>query len=201
MERRGSIIVAAVSAGILVAGAAATVAIVNASQAAPEPDTLALVVDPVAVTTPIASGPSFQPEPLPEIVVASPSATADPIEQAGVPASPQAEPTQGAESGSISASRARSLVLAEAPGSVVSVDKTTRGEYAAYAVKVKRADGSTVTGYVTRADGVIFDWTQTAAPAPAYADDDAEGQDADGQGVQTHVDSGHEGSDHDGDDD
>ncbi len=205
MERRGSIIVAAVSAGIIVAGGAATVAIVNASQAAPEPDTIALVVDPVAVTTPIASRPSFQPEPLPEIVFASPSATADPTEQAGVPASPQAEPEQSAKSGSISASRARSLVLAEAPGSVMSVGKTTRGGYAAYAVKVKRADGSTVTGYVTRVDGVIFDWTQTAAPAPAYEDDEYEEEEYEEEGDEDededHEESEHEGSDHDEDDD
>ena len=196
MERRGSIIVAAVTAGILVAGAAATFSIVNASQAAPEPDTIALVVDPAAaVTGTTESGPTFQPEPLPEIVFTSPSASPDPEQPADDPASPQADPEQSTKSGSISASTARSLVLAEAPGSVVSVGKTTRGGFPAFAVKVKQADGSTVTGYVTRADGVIFDWTQTAAPAPAYADDENESEnEGDEEGE-------HEGSDHDGDDD
>ena len=198
MERRGSIIVATVTAGILVAGTAATFSIVNASQAAPGPDTIALVVDPAAaVTGTTASGPTFQPEPLPEIVFTSSSA------------SPDSE--QGTTSGSISASKARSLVLAEAPGSVVSVGKTTRGGFAAFAVEVERADGSTVTGYVTRADGVIFDWTQTAAPAAAYVDDEEEGEYEGGEeseyegGEESEYEGGeeseHEGSDHDGDDD
>ena len=196
MERRGSIIVAAVTAGILVAGAAATFSIVNASQAAPEPDTIALVVDPAAaVTGSTGSGPTFQPEPLPEIVFTSPSASPDPEQPADDPASPQADPEQSTKSGSISASTARSLVLAEAPGSVVSVGKTTRGGFPAFAVKVMQADGSTVTGYVTRADGVIFDWTQTAAPAPAYADDENESENEGDEGSEN------EGSDHDGDDD
>ena len=184
MERRGSIIVATVTAGILVAGTAATFSIVNASQAAPGPDTIALVVDPAAaVTGTTASGPTFQPEPLPEIVFTSSSA------------SPDSE--QGATSGSISASKARSLVLAEAPGSVVSVGKTTRGGFAAFAVEVERADGSTVTGYVT--------------PAAAYVDDEEEGEYEGGEegeyegGEEGEYEGGeeseHEGSDHDGDDD
>jgi hypothetical protein len=204
MERRGSIIVAAVTAGILVAGTAATFSIVNASQAEPEPDTIALVVDPAAaVAGTTASGPTFQPEPLPEIVFTTSSASPDPGQPADDLASPQADPEQSATSGSISASRARSLVLAEAPGSVVSVGKTTRDGFPAFAVKVKRADGSTVTGYVTRADGVIFDWTQTAAPAPAYADDEEEGEyEGDEEGEEEDdEESEHEGSDHDGDDD
>lgn len=200
MERRGSIIVAAVSAGILVAGAAATFSIVNAAQAAPEPDTIALVVDPAAaVTSTRASGPTFQPEPLPEIVFTTPPASAGPVQPVGEPTPPQAEQGQSATSGSITASTARSLVLAEAPGSVMSVGKTTRGGFPAFAVKVKRADGSTVTGYVTRADGVIFDWTQTAAPAPAYSDDEDEyeGDEESEEGEEGE----YEGSDHDGDDD
>lgn len=205
MNRTGSIIITAVSAGILVSGAVATVAIVNAAQAAPEPNTVALVVDPAAaVTTPIVSGPSFEPEPLPEIVFTTPYESSNEQQLPGL-ASPQADPEQSTASGSISASKARSLVLAEAPGSVMSVGKTTRGGYAAYAVKVKRADGSTVTGYVTRADGVIFDWTQTAAPAPAYEDDEYEEEEYQEEGDEDededHEESEHEGSDHDEDDD
>ena len=78
----------------------------------------------------------------------------------------------------------------------MSVGKTTRGGFPAFTVKVKRADGSTVTGYVTRADGVIFDWTQTAAPAPAYSDDEYEYE-----GDEESEEGEYEGSDHDGDDD
>ena len=89
------------------------------------------------------------------------------------------------------------LVLAEVPGTLVSVAKTTRGGFPSFAVTVMRADGSTVTGYVDRADGVIHDWTQTAAPAPAYNDDDEEGE----EGDESESESEHEGSDHDGDDD
>ena len=64
---------------------------------------------------------------------------------------------------------------------------------------------------MTRADGVIFDWTQTAAPAAAYVDDEDEGEYEGGEegeyegGEEGEYEGGeeseHEGSDHDGDDD
>lgn len=170
MNRKGSIGVAAAAAGILIAGATASVAVFSASQAVPEPEAITLVVDASAANA-VAAAPIFEPGPLPEIVIAS--------------AVPEA-------ASSISAATAKRLVLAEVPGTFVSVTKATRGGFPSFAVTVKRADGSTVTGYVDQTDGVIHDWTQTAAPAPAYNDEE---YDEEEEGSE------YEESDHDGDDD
>jgi len=171
MNRKGSIVVAAATAGILVAGATASVAVFSASQAVAEPDAITLVVADAAT-------PSFEPGPLPEIGINS-------------------TVTKGASL--ISEATAKSLVLAEVPGTLVSVAKETRGGFPSYAVTVKRADGSTVTGFVDQTDGVIHDWTQTTAPAPAYIDDEDEGKEyEEGEEGEEYE---HEGSDHDGDDD
>jgi hypothetical protein len=178
MNRKGSIAVAAATAGILIAGATASVAVFSASQAVPEPEAITLVVADTEVgLDPIAAAPTFEPVPLPEIVITS---------------------TVPKAASSISEATAKSLVLAEVPGTLVSVAKATRGGFPSYAVTVKRADGSTVTGYVDQADGVIHDWTQTAAPAPAYNDDDDKGEEEE---EEDDDESEHEGSDHDGDDD
>ena len=79
----------------------------------------------------------------------SPSATAEEVEE-------------------IAGDQARDIVLQATGGGVVKhVDKTTRGEYSAWAVQVLRHDGSIVTGYVEATTGVIFDWVvDQAAPAP-----------------------------------
>ena len=168
MNRKGSIVVAAAAAGILIAGATASVAVFSASQAVPEPEAITLVVaDAATGQDPVDTAPTFEPVPLPEIVITS---------------------TVPKAASSISAATAKRLVLAEVPGTLVSVAKATRGGFPSFAVTVKRADSSTVTGYVDQTNGVIHDWTQTAAPAPAYNDGDDEGEE-------------HEGSDHDGDDD
>ena len=179
MNRKGSIGVAAAAAGILIAGATAGVAVFSASQAVAEPEAITLVVDASAANAgATAAAPIFEPGPLPEIVIAS-----------TVP-----EASSSSSATTISAATAKRLVLAEVPGTFVSVTKATRGEFPSYAVTVKRADGSTVTGYVDQADGVIHDWTQTAAPAPAYNDDEYD-EDEEEEGSE------YEESDHDGDDD
>jgi hypothetical protein len=201
MNRKGSIAVAAAAAGILVAGAAASVAVVSASQAVPEPEAITLVVDASAASPEPIAAPAFEPVPLPEIVIASPSNPG----QNPVPRTASGESQDSATSSttpeavsSISAATAERLVLAEVPGTLVSVAKTTRGGFPSFAVTVMRADGSTATGYVDRADGIIHDWTQTAAPAPAYNDDDDEEGKYSEEGESG---SEYEGSDHDGDDD
>ena len=171
MNRKGSIGVAAAAAGILIAGATAGVAVFSASQAVAEPEAITLVVADAAA-------PTFEPLPLPEIVIAR-----------TVP-----EASSSISATTISAATAKRLVLAEVPGTFVSVAKETRGEFPSFAVTVKRADGSTVTGYVDQADGVIHDWTQTAAPAPGYNDDEYD-EDEEEEGSE------YEDSDHDGDDD
>lgn len=147
MKRSGTIAVIAVTAGVLVAGSAAAVAVVNAGSSAPEPPTLVAVVDPDAVVAPTA-GPSFVPAPLPDISLPAIAPTDD--------SAPKSLMTRAA---------AQAAVLGLASGDVLSVEPSDRGGYDAFAVAVRRADGSTVTGYVDRASGVVFDWTQKAAPA------------------------------------
>ncbi len=80
----------------------------------------------------------------------------------------------------ISAARAKRSVLKQVPGTVLSVTRTKHGGYPAYAVTVRRADGSTATGYVDRSSGVIFDWTQTAAPAAPSTSSTTSGSHASG---------------------
>ncbi len=86
---------------------------------------------------------------------ASPSASASPAATAE-------------ETAWISADAARDIVLTATNGGVVkSVEKTTRGEYSAWAVHLVRHDGSIVTGYVEASSGVLFDWVVNQdAPAP-----------------------------------
>ena len=70
---------------------------------------------------------------------------------------------------SLTIAEAKGIVLAQVSGDVVSATATERGGYQAIAVTVQRADGSRVTGYVETSSGVVFDWVQTQAPAPAAA--------------------------------
>ena len=195
MDRKAAIAVVAVTAGVLIAGATASLAVINASSSVSTPDTVTLVADPAAVPAEnVAAAPSLAASTLPEIVIpevvsAAPSAPAPANTPQSKP-SAKSSTTESVVASEISANEATKVVLAQASGKVMSVSKTTRGGYPAYAVKVLLGDGSTVTGYVSRADGVAFDWTQTAAPAttaPQTGDDDNGAHDDDGEG--------HEGGD------
>jgi hypothetical protein len=65
----------------------------------------------------------------------------------------------------ITSLQARSAVLAQVNGTVVSTTEVTRNGYEAFAVKVNLNDGSTATGYVDKKSGVVFDWNVIGAPA------------------------------------
>ena len=67
----------------------------------------------------------------------------------------------------ITSLQARTAVLAQVSGTVTSVTETNHQGYAAYAVSLNLADGSTATAYVDRSSGVVFDWDVVGAPAPA----------------------------------
>jgi len=66
------------------------------------------------------------------------------------------------------AKQARVKVQSAVPGTVLSVKKSIRSGYSAWAVSVSRSDGSVVVGYVDVKTGIAFDWTlaaSTGAPA------------------------------------
>lgn len=65
---------------------------------------------------------------------------------------------------------ATATVLGDVPGEVLSVARTQRDGFRAWAVTVGRADGSVVVGYVDRRSGIVFDWTVQAGPDQPVVD-------------------------------
>ena len=55
--------------------------------------------------------------------------------------------------------QARATVLTAVPGTVLSIKKKTRSGFTAWAITIKRSDGSVVVGYVGVKSGIAFDWT------------------------------------------
>lgn len=177
MERRSVIALTAVSAGVLVAGTVAGLAVVNAATSSTDQETSALtVVAPPTETRVIEPVADTSAASMPTIVVPEADQTA-----------PRFTRRQAAD-----------LVAAATGGTVLKTAKTTHAGYDAYAVQVRRSDGSIVTGHVESTSGVIYDWTvdRAADPAPAYKDDDHDGKGHDDDGDEHHEE--HEG---DGDDD
>lgn len=181
MERRTVIGVAAASAGVLIAGTVAGLAVVNASGGPSTSDTSSLTLaEPspdATVLTPLDTATTD--EPLPSIVVPA-------VEEASVRA--------------LTRKQAEDVVASATEGTVLGATATTHRGYDAYAVQVERPDGSIVTALVESTSGVIYDWTldRPAPPAPTYTDDDddhAEQGDKHGEDHEQH------GDDHEGDDD
>jgi hypothetical protein len=166
MERRNAIAVAAASAGVLITGTVAGVAVVNAATSWTESDDTTLTV-----AAPAASVQVLQPtalrmpeaDALPTIVVP----TAD---ESTIVVTPR-----------IARGQAADLVAAATGGTVLKTTPTTHNGYEAYAVQVERTDGSIITGMVESGSGVIYDWrvNKEAPPAPAYQDDDYDDHESD----------------------
>lgn len=182
MERRNAIAVAAASAGVLITGTVAGVAVVNAATSRTEADDTTLTV-----AAPAASTQTLQPtalvlpeaDALPTIVV------------------PTADESTMVVTPGITRAQAADLVAAATGGTVLKTTPTTHSGYKAYAVRVQRADGSIVTGMVESGSGVIYDWrvNKEAPPAPAYADDEYDEHESDEHESDEH------GDEHEGDDD
>ena len=68
------------------------------------------------------------------------------------------------------AKQARVKVQSAVPGSVLSVKKSIRSGYSAWAVSIARSDGSVVVGYVDVKTGIAFDWTLAASTGAAAID-------------------------------
>ncbi len=205
MERRSAITAIAVAAGVLVAGSVAAIAVVNAASGTPEPPSAALVVDPAAVlVTSAAPAPSLPVSELPAVPQVAPAST--PTTTAPSTPTPAPSPTKSRVTSrsttaasvpptiaprSISADEAKGAVLAQVDGEVTTVRKVDHGGYAAYAVTVHRTDGSTITGYVERETGVVYDCEQTAPPR--RDDSQQAGGEHGGEHEQAEHDGEHEG--------
>lgn len=184
MERKSIIAIVAGSAGILMAATVAGVAVVNAASsgtvAEPTSVVAAQPLTPNAAVEPSPWSGSTESLPLPEIVIPGSGSADDP----GSP---------------ITADQARSAAVKAADGEVLGTERVEHAGYDAYAVQIKRADGSIVTGYVEASTGVVYDWVvDQAAPAPqaTYEDDDEKHEDDDEK-----YEDDHEDEDHDDDDD
>jgi len=114
------------------------------------------------------------------------------------PSTPSPSPT--AEVMEISVEQAVTVVLNATNGGVVqNAEKTDRSGFSAWAIRVLRHDGSIITGYVDRVNGVAFDWVvNQEAPKPTAAS----GSGSSGSGSSSHDDDGHEdGHEHESDHD
>jgi len=167
MERKTTIATVAAAAGILVAGSAAGIAVVNAAASGVTPtvdDTVVVAgTAPLnAAVAPVAGLPAVPV--LSDAPVAAAQATADSAPSAE---SPSAAPLL------ITKEQATAAVIAATGGTVQSVSSGNHSGVASFAVTVARTDGSVVTGYVDKGSGVVFDWTvEKAAPKATYTDDD-----------------------------
>jgi len=95
---------------------------------------------------------------------------------------------------------ASALVLAQAPGAAIATSATTQDGYRAWAIQVRRTDGSVVTGFVDRTSGVVFAW-RVDQPAPAaggYAQTKEYGEEHESE---EHESDEHESEEHESDDD
>ena len=74
-----------------------------------------------------------------------------------------AQPAQAARL-PVTSTTALSKIQQEVPGLLTSLRKVKRDGFYAWAVTIKRSDGSVVVGYVDRRSGIVFDWTVQTAP-------------------------------------
>ena len=74
-----------------------------------------------------------------------------------------AQPAQAARL-PVTSTTALTKIQQEVPGLLTSLRKVKRDGFYAWAVTIKRSDGSVVVGYVDRKSGIVFDWTVQTAP-------------------------------------
>gem|GEM_PF-6355461 len=152
----------------------------------------------------VTAGSTVQAPPVESASISAPAASPEPVGAAELPPLPVIKlPAVGTDQGAgagtdqaaanvdLTANEATALVLERAPGKAVQATAATRDGYRAWAVSVRRSDGSQVTGFVDRASGVVFAWRldqQAQAPGEsgAYADDaddDADASDSENEGA------------------
>ncbi len=238
MQRSSLIATVIATAGIVGAASVASIAVVNAASSSDtDRGQISLVSATVAQTsdsTPTPSNQSAEPAPsiaatdLPALPTATPkpkkpSSSTRPSSTPSPKGPSQVTNSDDGDRESVSSRQAVKAALAAADGSVTSVTKVKHGSFQAWAVRINRTDGSTVTGYVDRVSGTVYDWVVNSA-APSHgngngngngnngnngsSDDDSSGDDDHGNnhgnGNGTNGGNGNNGGDdhgHDGDDD
>lgn len=183
MERRNAIAVTAASAGVLVAGTVAALAVMNAatSSTVAEESTLTVVAPPTtsAMVMPAVTGETASTE-LPTIVI----------------------PVAEQRTTGLTKRQAADLVAAASGGTVLATARTTHAGYDAYAIQVQRTDGSVVTGLVEASSGVIYNWRVDRAAEPVYADGYENEEYEEEEYEEGHEEEhGEEHEEHEGDDD
>lgn len=171
MKRNSTIASVAAATGIVGATVIAAISLMQATVTdGSENETITLAA--ATATTPMPSDLVFTPEPLPEIPVISDSAA------------PAASETQAsvatASTSQVNRDFATKAVVDATNGKVTGVETVTYNGVDAFAVTVKRTDGSVITGYVDRSTGDIYEWVVVkAAPAPVkqYEEDDDDDDD------------------------
>lgn len=214
MNRTGMLASIVAAGGVLVAASVASVAAINAAASNASATTDIALVDSTvprssATPRPTASAATLAPLPSVDEVLAS-TDTSTPAAQETAATTPQAPSGVGARA----AARA---AVAKSGGTVLSVERARHGGYPAWAVRIQRADGSVITGYVERESGVVYDWvvvrparpadtsgtSDTSGSAPASPRPSASHEEEHGSGHESGDDDQGEdsGSDSDSDDD
>jgi hypothetical protein len=99
---------------------------------------------------------------VPDVPVATPGQTAASTDQSIDPGNEPAAGQTQVRGPSVSSTTAQRAVLRYAGGRVMGTWTARHGGYSAYAIKIKRTDGSIIVGYVDRATGAVYDWTRVA---------------------------------------
>ena len=189
MKRNSTIASVAAATGIVGATVVAAISLMQATVTnGSENDTVTLAAPSATVSSDLV----FTPEPLPEIPVISDSTA------------PQASNSQASVSNAAQVNRnfATKAVVNATNGQVTGVEAMTHNGVDAFAVTVKRTDGSVITGYVDRSSGDIYEWAVVkAAPAPVkqYEEDDEEYEEEEYQ--EEHEEEEHEGEEDERDND
>lgn len=175
MKRNSTIASVAAATGIVGATVIAAISLMQATVTdGSENDTIMLAA--ATATTPTPSDLVFTPEPLPEIPVISDSTAPSPSEtKASV---------ESASTSQVNRDFATKAVVNATNGKVTGVETMTYNGVDAFAVTVKRTDGSVITGYVDRSSGDIYEWVVVkAAPAPVkqYEEDDDDDDEYEGE--------------------
>ena len=181
MNRGSAIVIAAVTAGVLIAASAATLAAINSSSRTRASETIAATASAAAQAkqlTPAspatAGGLTYSSEPLPEVTIT----VADPV----APFAQSPATAQSAVAPTRSAQEATAIALSFAGGKSLGAERVSHQGYDSWAIKISRSDGSVVKGYVDVTSGVAFDWViishqaAVAAKPPGSRDDDRGGQ-------------------------
>lgn len=166
MKRNSTIASVAAATGIVGATVIAAISLMQATVTnGSESGTVTLAAPSASI--PASSDLVFDPSPLPEIPV---------ISNSSAPRSNDSQASAG-ESAQVNRNFATKAVVNATNGQVTGLEVTTHNGVDAFAVTVKRTDGSVITGFVDRSSGDIYEWAVVkAAPAPVqqYEDDEYE---------------------------